>query len=38
LAKKDKKMLQKIVDYNEDDVRATRHLVEWMKKEMRETL
>ncbi|MEI7740891.1 MAG: TM0106 family RecB-like putative nuclease [bacterium] len=31
LEKKDKKILQKIVDYNEDDVLATRHLVEWMK-------
>lgn len=30
LTTKDRKILQRIVDYNEDDVRATRHLKDWL--------
>lgn len=32
LDKQDRKMLQKIIDYNEDDVRATAHLKDWLSK------
>jgi len=30
LKKKSQKMMQKILEYNEDDVRATSHLKQWL--------